>query len=417
MVPEPHDQPISEMLDQLACRVEAGEAPEFTVEQSLFSVMYRELEVASHHTHAGEDVPADARARAVKKVVISGLRPVTSHQRVFNDYLLSTVTQLTNIVEESAQQNAMHDAQRNRLNASLATIDLALDELAGKTRELDERTRSLEQLQAQMSVLEARQNLIFRQARAALGDDAHVDTLREATRELSAGYEQLYEDLEYALRGSREAIRARLEDYLRDIRSIDSEAPVVDIGCGRGEWLEVLRDHKITSYGVDLNQLVVDRCVARELDARNEDALVVLRDLPEASVRAITAFQLAEHLPLDTLIALIEAALVALVPGGLLILETPNCTNINVGASSFYLDPTHLKPLHPQFLEFLTVQQGFLTSEVRFLNTEDGPHFATTDFAPTPGSETRVEEVVERVNWALFGPLDYVVLARKGPAA
>ena len=106
----------------------------------------------------------------------------------------------------------------------------------------------------------------------------------------------------------------------------------------------------IAGYGVDINEVVVERCRARGLDVRAADALVHLREVPEGSVRAVTSFHVVEHLSLDTLVQLIDAALVALKAGGLLIFETPNPTNINVGAASFYLDPTHLKPLHPQFL-------------------------------------------------------------------
>ena len=88
-----------------------------------------------------------------------------------------------------------------------------------------------------------------------------------------------------------------------------------------------------------------------------------------------------EHLSLDTLVGLIDAALVALKAGRLLILETPNPTNVNVGAASFYLDPTHLKPLHPQFLSSWWCQRGFADVEVRYLNAEDAPSLTVDDLA------------------------------------
>jgi O-antigen chain-terminating methyltransferase len=133
-------------------------------------------------------------------------------------------------------------------------------------------------------------------------------------------------------------------------------------------------------------------------------------------VRVITSFHVAEHLSLDTLVGLVDAALVALQPGGLLILETPNPTNVNVGSASFYLDPTHLKPLHPQFLEFLVVQRGFAEAEVRYLNAEDTERLTIDDLAPT-ADEARAQQLVDRINWALSGPLDYGVVARKAVAA
>ena len=149
---------------------------------------------------------------------------------------------------------------------------------------------------------------------------------------------------------------------------------------------------------------------------RHGDALVHLREVPEGSVRAVTSFHLVEHLSLDTLIGLIDAALVALKPDGLLILETPNPSNLNVGASSFYLDPTHIKPVHPQFLSFLLEARGFAEVEVRYLHDEDVPLLAATDLVGHDTDPARTQALVDRINWALAGPLDYAVLARKAPA-
>jgi O-antigen chain-terminating methyltransferase len=219
--------------------------------------------------------------------------------------------------------------------------------------------------------------------------------------------------LEDSLRGSPAEVRESIAEY---VRLAHDAQPVIDVGCGRGEWLEQLRDAGIEAYGVDINAVVVERCQALGLDVREADALVHLREIPEGSARAITSFHVVEHLSLDTLIGLIDAALVALQPGGVLIFETPNPTNVNVGAASFYLDPTHLKPLHPQFLEFLVAQRGFADAEVRYLNIEDGPSLSVDDLAPN-GELARSQELVDRVNWALSGPLDYCVIARKAPAA
>jgi O-antigen chain-terminating methyltransferase len=128
-------------------------------------------------------------------------------------------------------------------------------------------------------------------------------------------------------------------------------------------------------------------------------------------VGVVTSFHVVEHLSLDMLVQLIDAALVALKPGGLLIFETPNPTNINVGASSFYLDPTHLKPLHPQFCEFLVLSRGFAEAEVRFLHPEDMPTLTAADLSVD--DPDRAQALVDRINWAMFGPLDYAIIARK----
>src|SRR5699024_1786382 len=173
--------------------------------------------------------------------------------------------------------------------------------------------------------------------RAALDEELRPEQMTELSRELGADYDELYDDLQDPVRGSRAHVTDLLAGYLPDIEGTPGSGLVIDVGCGRGEWLEVRRDNDIEAYGVDLNEAAVERCTERGLDARHEDALVHLRSLPEGSVRAITCFHLVEHLSLDTLIGLLEAALLALRPGGIFIMETPNPTNLVVGAANFYL--------------------------------------------------------------------------------
>ena len=273
----------------------------------------------------------------------------------------------------------------------------------------------MQTLRSGMQTLRVKQELVFRAAREALPDGYDDGQLTELSRELSTAYDELYEDLEDTFRGTREHIAGLAAAYLDDVRTVPGRAPVVDVGCGRGEWLEVLGDAGIAGYGVDVNEVVVERCRARGLDVRAADALAHLREVPEGSVRAVTSFHVVEHLSLDTLVQLIDAALVALKAGGLLILETPNPTNINVGAASFYLDPTHLKPLHPQFLEFLVLSRGFAEVEVRYCHAEDAPHLQLDDLA-ADADPVHAQDLVDRINWALFGPLDYAIVARKAGA-
>ena len=243
-----------------------------------------------------------------------------------------------------------------------------------------------------------------------------VEHLSELTRELGSGYERLYEDLEDTFRGSLESVRASLEPYLEDLAATKVEGDIVDVGCGRGEWLSLLKDHGIASYGVDTNAVVVERCVDAGLDVRHQDALVHLRTIEPGSLRAVTSFHVVEHLPLDVLVGLIDAALIALAPGGVLIFETPNPTNLNVGAASFYLDPTHLKPLHPQFLEFLVKQRGFTTVEARFLHPSNELDLNVDDLA-AGGTRDRAQGIGDRINWAFGGPVDFAIVAHKATSS
>jgi O-antigen chain-terminating methyltransferase len=126
----------------------------------------------------------------------------------------------------------------------------------------------------------------------------------------------------------------------------------------------------------------------------------------------ISAFHLVEHLAFDDLVRLLDQAVRVLRPGGILLLETPNPNNLLVSSGHFYLDPTHVKPLPPDLLEFLVASRGFEEIEVRHL------HPAPAALEPTDDSEAArktMEPVLERLNTLLFGPQDYAVLGRRPP--
>lgn len=431
---------VLRFLAEAASRA-AGEADDLEppTEAEALAEARGNIGAALPHVHSGSEIPSDARLRGVKKAVVTGFRPITSHQRVFNIHALAAVENLSRAAESLASHIAHQHNQVKRLQASNATTNLTVDDLLGRIEELTDRLESelaslsstenvdrlavsdqlarledrIDRLGGDLAVVSARQNLIFRQARAALDEELRPEQMTELSRELDSDYDELYEDLQDTFRGTRTKVMELLTTYLPDIEAAPGSGPVVDVGCGRGEWLEVLRDADIEAYGIDTNRAAVDRCLERGLDVRHEDALVHLRSLPEGSVRAVTSFHLVEHLSLDTLIGLIEAALLALRPGGILIMETPNPTNLVVGAANFYLDPTHIKPLHSEFLRFLVLQRGFVDAELRFLHPEDVDRLAPEDLVDFPKDPERARRVVDRINTLLTGPADYAVIAHK----
>jgi SAM-dependent methyltransferase len=205
-------------------------------------------------------------------------------------------------------------------------------------------------------------------------------------------------------RGSTAQVTAKLAAYLPDVsRFVAGDGMgVVDVGCGRGEWLTLLRDAGIPAIGVDSNRTFVDAARARGLDAVHGDAVAHLQDLPEGTVDMVTAFHIIEHLDVEELLALLAAASHALRPGGCVLLETPNPTNLQMAACDFYNDPTHRSPLPPALTEYLVSASGFEDVEVRPMNPNQAPFLPTSSAA---GSD--VERVVAS---ALFGPQDYAVL-------
>ncbi|HEY1150376.1 MAG TPA: class I SAM-dependent methyltransferase, partial [Pseudoduganella sp.] len=162
-----------------------------------------------------------------------------------------------------------------------------------------------------------------------------------------------YRAFEDRYRGSRDTIKQRLRAYAPFLAALrgDASAPrALDLGCGRGEWLELLGEEGFAARGIDLDEGMLAACHERGLNVEQKDALAALREAPTASLSLVSSFHLVEHLPFDLVRELIAEALRALQPGGLLIMETPNPENLTVGATSFYMDPTHLHPLPPSLL-------------------------------------------------------------------
>jgi len=179
----------------------------------------------------------------------------------------------------------------------------------------------------------------------------------------------------------------------------------VDVGSGRGEWLALLRNAGVPASGVDANPAFVEAGRARGLDLVHGDAVAHLQGLPPDSVDLVTAFHLIEHLDVETLLALLAAARHALRPGGCVLLETPNPSNLRMAACDFYNDPTHRSPLPPALTEYLVAASGFGEVEVRPLHPNRPP------FEPAgSGAGQQVEQLVALT---LYGPQDYAVLGYK----
>ena len=183
-----------------------------------------------------------------------------------------------------------------------------------------------------------------------------------------------YRAFEDQYRGSRTLIKERLGVYLpfiTPLAALHPEHTALDLGCGRGEWLELLQEQHIKATGVDLDDGMLAACRERGLVVQNANAITHLQALPGQSLLAVTGFHLAEHLPFEVLQELLAQARRVLLPDGLLILETPNPENLVVGTAHFYIDPTHQRPLPHQLLSFLIAQQGF--TRLKHLRLQEDP--------------------------------------------
>ena len=213
-----------------------------------------------------------------------------------------------------------------------------------------------------------------------------------------------YYRFEQHFRGSREEIKRRQSVYLpilEPLKSIQSPSLTLDLGCGRGEWLELMTENGFSAQGVDLDEAMLQFCAEQGFAVRKADALDCLRSIPDATLSVVSGFHIAEHLPFETLQSLIVEALRALIPGGILILETPNPENLEVGSCNFYADPTHRAPLPPRLLAYLGEDAGFKRVETLRLNQPPKEWYSNPAGIPS----------LSRVIFGV-GP-DYAIVAQK----
>jgi len=190
-------------------------------------------------------------------------------------------------------------------------------------------------------------------------------------------YDALYLNFEERFRGPEAEIKDRLRVYLPYVQQAGERtgaAPVLDVGCGRGEWLGLLKENNITAKGLDFNDVMVNKCRDAGLAVVRSDAVAYLRGLESESLGMITGFHIVEHLPFTTMMALLDESLRVLKPGGMVIFETPNPENIMVGACSFYTDPSHINPIPPATLSFLVEDRGYVNIEVLRLHPNESVH-------------------------------------------
>jgi O-antigen chain-terminating methyltransferase len=198
--------------------------------------------------------------------------------------------------------------------------------------------------------------------------------------------DDFYYAFEETYRGSRELVKNRLSFYLPYVettREVTGPNGFLDIGCGRGEWIETLKENKITAHGIDLNAHMIHETRSRGLDTEQSDILPYLRKQPDETLTGISGFHIVEHLPLTVLTATLSEAWRTLAPGGVLILETPNPENFTVGACNFYVDPTHRRPIPPPTLAFMIYRAGFKEYECLRVSTPD--FIEKTTEPPTQG--------------------------------
>ncbi|MBD1905966.1 methyltransferase domain-containing protein [Funiculus sociatus GB2-A5] len=246
--------------------------------------------------------------------------------------------------------------------------------------------------------------LFLEEARQRLPEPFSQEQVEAFVNEEQHLLDAFYVAFEEHFRGSREDILNRLKVYLPLVEQAKvgtQDSPILDVGCGRGEWLRLLQESEYVVRGLDINRVMLDECKARGFEVIEADVIDYLQALPDASLGAVTGFHIIEHLPFSALIQLFNETLRVLKPGGLAIFETPNPQNILVGTTNFYMDPTHRNPLPSPLVKFLVENSGFASVNIMNLNPYEESYKVS-------GSE-----LAELFNQYFYGPQDYAVVGYK----
>jgi SAM-dependent methyltransferase len=316
----------------------------------------------------------------LRKLMRWYVEPLAVDQRRFNAAVLMLVDAL------SERGDAARAGLERKLRATAGTfraeVIAASGETASRVAELEERLTRAE-----------------RRERASLrlpSSPAAAPHVRQADAEAVPDY-FAYES---RMRGSTADIAEKQRVYVEDFRGA---GPVLDLGCGRGEFLSLLREANIEARGVDADPDMVAYATGEGLDVALGDVVEHLESLKDGSLGGIFGAQLVEHLPAARLVRLLEVAAAKLRPGGLLVAETINPLS-PLALRNYYADLTHSQPLVPETLELLAKQAGFARVETRFLNEPEEKLVEPDD--PTIAANVR------RLNELVFAPLDYAILAR-----
>jgi len=317
--------------------------------------------------------------RGLRRLMRWYVERLAADQRAFNDAALKLIDALHELADELGGRSAQHAG--------------ALDDLRAR-HERDER---------RFAELEERLLRLERRRGAAVGTTA---------AQPAAAAVPDYFAFESRMRGTVEEIRERQRPYVDDFRA---SAPVLDLGCGRGEFLALLREAGIQARGVDADSDMVAFARGEGVEVEQADAVAYLDGLEDGSLGGLFAAQLVEHLPPPSLLRLLELAAVKLRPGGLLVAETINPL-APMALRNYFADLTHAQPLVPETLVLLARQAGFGSAEVRYLNAPPAEErLAPVELPPDPEldrARAALAANVERLNEQLFCPLDYAILAR-----
>lgn len=320
--------------------------------------------------------------------------------RLFNIPFSKRILNLLSVLYSNNLERKLHFVKIMKTDflerISLLSSDITLQN--GNIETLNDKYRAVFDIKRDIAVL-----------RSGIQHD-HVDDeykshviLNNAGKDIDVELSEYYKAFEDAHRGKLDDIRQKLFQYVPVLENfkIDNKK-AIDIGCGRGEWLKLLKENGFQPTGVDMNPVMVEICQKQGLETVNLNALDYLKNQFDAKLGLITGFHIIEHMPFNCLFEIVKESKRVLQDGGMVIFETPNPENVMVGSNTFYDDFSHNNPLTPNAIKFLFEYHGFSEVTIKRLNPNH-------DIKKIEGTG----ELINRFNQYFYGPRDFAVIAIK----
>lgn len=336
------------------------------------------------------------------------VRAADEQMRVLQHLLLGQQQNKNEIAEVTDKLTSLAAEIERRDRELSLRLDRLVEAQRRQQQALDEMQAELEET-ANKAARNVVQNIVGQRSARIPALANEIETRTPATNKLPPVGRSGLEHLNFAhagrFRGAQAEIKERLRVYLPHAAHAAASAggaSVLDLGCGRGEWLELLREESIAAEGVDVSPEMVQSCLELGLKVHKAGILPFLQETPDRSYSMVTAFHVVEHLEFDVLIEVLVHIARVLKPAGVAIFETPNPRNLLVMSRGFYMDPTHVRPLPSQLLSFAAETAGLSELETLFL------HPYPDSYRLNDGSDAS-----KFINEVFFGPQDYALIVKK----
>lgn len=367
--------------------------------------IFNYLDKARRNARIGIDIPSFEGSNILKRFlfrwiirfIFKVLKVITFNQNNFNLSVIEIFGNNTDSIYDLKLQSANDKTQ---IKTRLIEQEMRLTDLDGRVNEL---SKVLDYFKNRVIQLEQKANDEFNDKNRTNIEKKENGKIKEV---IDHDLDSLYVFLTDNLRGEREEIKKRLKVYLPIIKKAQvgtRDSPILDIGCGRGEWLELLKEQDLNAMGLDINRIMIKICNDLELNVIEEEALSFLKKNKNDSFGAVTGFHLIEHYEFESLNKLLNETFRVLKSGGVTIFETPNPDNIIVGSNTFYLDPSHNRPLPGLLVKLLMEAAGF--DDIIINNLHPGKiSFNDKNIS---------KEQIEIFSKYFSGPQDYAIIGYK----